>query len=216
MRTMKLTHVIFSLATALSIAGLFPRVADASEAALKPGEAKAKMEAARLDIATLRTNIVLTLVELDQVRRAENRQTQLQRFGLQLTNMVGQVQLIATRARAMQQRGDAYFADWEARTGEIQDPEKRASAESRYAARKRSYDRITANLQEARANFEPLLSDLSQIQKLLEDRPDMAKVAAAKNVFMHANWRCIDVQRSLMEVEAEFTFLAADFAQNEQ
>jgi hypothetical protein len=213
---MKSTHVIFSLATALSIAGLFPRVADASEAALKPGEAKAKMEAARLDIATLRSNIFLTLVELDQVRRAENRQTQLQRFGLQLTNMVGQVKLIATRARAMQEKGDAYFADWEARTGEIQDPEKRASAESRYAARKRSYDRITVNLQEARANFEPLLSDLSQIQKLLEDRPDPAKVAAAKNVFMHANWRCIDVQRSLMEVEAEFTFLAADFAQNEK
>ena len=51
---------------------------------------------------------------------------------------------------------------------------------------------------------------------ILENNPDPGQIAAAKDLFMRANWRCLDVQRSLMATEAEFTFLAADFAQNEK
>lgn len=212
---MKRNFEICSLLVAL-VMGQWPQLTNAAESRLATGEPKARMEAACLEIATLRSNIVLTLIQLDEVRRAENRTEQLQKFSLQLTNMVELVQATAKRAQAMKQRGDAYFADWEARTAEIQDPEKRRNAESRYSVRKRSYDRITENLHQARTNFEPLLADLRQIQNLLVNNPDPAKVAAAKDLFMHANWRCIDVQRSLMEVETELTFLAADFAQNEK
>jgi hypothetical protein len=213
---MKSTHTLIRLFIVASIACLFPGLARPSEATLNPGEAKAKMNAARLEIATLRSNIFSTLVELDKVRNPENRQAQLQKFGLHFTNMVDQVHLTAERARAMKQKGKAYFAEWEARTAEIQDPEKRRNAESRYDVRKRSYDRIVENLQQARANFEPLLSNLGQIQALLEGNPDLPSVAAAKDLFMQANWRCIDVQRLLMQVEVEFEFLAEDFSQNEK
>ena len=79
-----------------------------------------------------------------------------------------------------------------------------------------SYDRIVEDLQDARTNSEPLLSHLKAIEQLLQGNPTAADVAKAKDTFMKANWRCIDVQRSLMEVEAEFTFLAADFAQHEK
>ena len=174
---MKPKYVSWGLLIALSVVGLSTASLSASEPSAMPGKAKAKMEAACLEIATLRSNIFLTLVQLDEVRRAENRQEQIKKFGLQLTNMVEQVKLTAERARAMKQRGDAYFAEWEARTAEIQDPELRRNAESRYAVRKRSYDGITQNLQEARANFEPLLADLRKIQELLQDNPDPAKGA---------------------------------------
>jgi hypothetical protein len=184
--------------------------------ALKPGEAKAKMEAAALEIATLRSNIVQTLVQLNRVHDPQNRQASLQEFGRSLTSLEDHVQRTAERAQAMKRNSGAYFAEWEARTAEIQDPEKRRSAESRYAARKRSYDSIVTNLQEARRNFDPLLSTLRQIQIILQNNPDSGAIATAKDLFIRANWRCLDVQRSLMATEAEFTFLAADFAQNEK
>jgi hypothetical protein len=200
---------------ALSLAGIRTTAAASSETALKPGEAKAKMAAASLEIGTLRSNIVATLVQLDQVRNPQNRQANLQEFGRNLTSLESQVRVTAERAGAMKRKGTAYFAEWEARTAEIQDPAKRRTAESRYAARKRSYDNILKNLQEARENFDPLLLSLKQIRIMLEHNPNSDEIAAAKDLFMRANWRCLDVQRNLMEVETEFTFLAGDFAQNE-
>jgi hypothetical protein len=213
---MKARFLLCVSVIAVWLAGLVPTWAAPQEAAFKPGEAKAKMDAARLEIATLRSNIVQTLVQLDKVRNPENRPAALEEFGTQLTRVEAQAQATAERARAMKQKGSAYFAQWEARTAEIQDPAKRQSAESRYTVRKRSYDSIVRNLQEARRNFDPLISSLTQIQRLLEAKPDAGQIAAAKDLFMHANWRCMDVQRSLMEIEAEFTFLAADFAENEK
>jgi len=200
----------------LSIAGLMASEAAPSRAEITPGEAKAKMEAAALEIATLRSNIVQTLVQLDQVRNPQNRLAKFQEFGRSLASLEDQVHRTAERARAMERNKSAYFAEWEARTAEIQDPAKRRSAESRYTARKRSYESIVTNLKEARRNFDPMLSSLKQIQIILENSPDAGQIAAAKDLFMRANWRCLDVQRSLMATEAEFTFLAADFAQNEK
>jgi len=213
---MKTRFLLFVSVITLWFAGLVPTWAASEEAAFKPGEAKAKLEAAHLEIANLRSNIVQTLIQLDQVRSPQNRPAALQEFGNQLTQIEAQVQSIAERARAMKQKGSAYFAQWEARTAEIQDSKTRLSAQSRYAVRKRSFDGIVRNLQDARRNFDPMLLALKQIQILLQSNPDSASVSAAKDLFMKANWRCLDVQRSLMDVETEFTFLAADFAQYEK
>jgi len=211
---MKTKLILCHFMVALSVAGLFPTTSPA--AAPTAAESKAKLQAACEEIVTLRTNIVFTLEQLDRVRNPQNRQEEFQKFRLQLTNMVGLVHQTAERVRTMKEKGSAYFAEWEARTKQLQDPEKRRNAESRYDVRKQSYDRMLRSLQEARGNFEPFLSDLTQIQRLLDSNPDAAKIAAAKDLFMHANWRCIDVQRSLMQTEAELTFLAADFAHNEK
>jgi hypothetical protein len=212
---MKLKYTIFVVLTCILLAGLEVKTV-AAETQLSPAEAKAKLESSAVEIATLRSNIFLTLTELDQMRNPQNRQAAFQRFSAQLTNVVDQVHATAERVRTMRQRGDAYFAEWEARTAGIQDAEQRHAAESRYKVRKQSYDRLLKNLQEARSNFEPMLKDLNEIKALLEENPNAAKVAAAKELFMRANWSCIDTQRCLMTAEAEFAFLAADFAQNEK
>lgn len=204
---------------ALLIGGLCSPRANAAETLAKPGEGKAKMEAARLEIGALRTNIFLTLSLLDQARNAETpqvREALYQQFDVQFTNMIQQVSLTGERARVMKQKGETYFADWEARTAEITDPEKRKQAESRYEVRKRSFDRLVEDLQQARSNFEPMLADLRQMQQLLRENPDVLKAAAARDVFMRANWRGMDVRRFLEETEVEFQFLASDFAQNEK
>src|SRR6266403_1833060 len=116
---MKSTQVVCCLMTALCSAALVSILAGESEAALKPHEAKARMEASCREIGTLRSNIFLTLAELDLVRSAEDRQAQYQKFNRQLTNMMEQVNLTAERVRIMKEKGRAYFADWETKTKEM-------------------------------------------------------------------------------------------------
>jgi hypothetical protein len=129
-----------------------------------------------------------------------------------LASIEKRAQLTRERGQAMKTRADAYFADWEAQVAGIQDPERRKRVETSYATRKKSYDRIIQSMQQAGKDFAPLLSALKEIQQLLQGKPNKEQVAAAKDLFMRANWRCADVQRSLMDVERELGILAAEFA----
>ncbi len=192
-----------------------PAAAAPAAPRLTPVEAKARMEAASAEILDLNSNICMTLVQLQRLPHSEDPQAQFQQFSLQLTNLEQQVELISKRARAMKQRGDAYFADWEARIRVIRDPERWRTAQSRYNARKESYHRLVQNLQIAKANCVPLLAHLRQIQQLLRYSRDPVGLAAAKDQFMRATWRCLDVQRSSTAATAELIFLAGDFAQYE-
>ena len=178
---------------------------------LTPQEGAAKMEAARLEIAVTRTNIVQTLEQLDLVRSSKDPKAQLQRFTGQLAKMEERARVTREYAQTMKNKGDAYFADWEAQIAGIQDPEARRQVEANYSKRKKSYDRIVEFMQKAGKDFAPMLDMLKEIQQLLEGETTQGKIAAAKDLFMRANWRCGDVQRSLMEVERQFENLAADF-----
>jgi len=70
------------------------------------------------------------------------------------------------------------------------------------------------SMQQAKDNFFPFLSSLNTIKTLLEEPRDDKSVAAGREAFMSANWRCIDVQRALMETEGELDDLAASFARD--
>src|SRR6185436_2670766 len=93
---MKLKYTIFAVLTCILLAGLEVKTV-AAETQLSPAEAKAKLESSAVEIATLRSNIFLTLTELDQMRNPQNRQAAFQRFSAQLTNVVDQVHATAER-----------------------------------------------------------------------------------------------------------------------
>jgi hypothetical protein len=183
--------------------------ASAGEAELSGTAVKARMEAARDEIANVRSNIFLTLVDLDQVRGEREAQgPKFHAFTNQLAVMEDLCKNFAKHAEAMKQKGDAYFADWEAKNGAGQGPD----AEKRFTERKRSYDSITRSMQDARQNFLSFFEDVSSIKTLLSGQRDQKSIARAKDLFMHANWRCIDTQRALMTMEEEFDRLAESFA----
>jgi hypothetical protein len=191
----------------------YPRTqAAAAEGTASSPPTADRMEAARSEVANVRSNIFITLVQLDKVRgeRAPGGE-QFQVFTNQLGRMEALAKALGQRAEEMRQRGGAYFADWEARTASIQNPEQRRRAEDRYADRKASYDAINRDMQEARMNFMPFVDELTSIKALLEGERDPKSIAQAKDLFMRANWHCLDVQRALMQIEAEFDRLAASF-----
>ncbi len=187
-----------------------------AEVTVSGEEARKRMETARDEIANVRSNVFLTLLQLDRVRgERDPQQPQFQVFTNQLGRMEELAQAVGKRAEEMKQRGEAYFLDWEARTAAIQNPEARQRAEKRYVERKACYDGINKFMQDAKANFISFMTDLKGIKATLEAGRDEKSIAKAKELFMHANWRCIDVQRALMEIEDRFDRLAASFAQDE-
>jgi hypothetical protein len=175
-------------------------------------ERAARLEAARAEIAVTRSNIVLTLEQLDQVRHVNNPQAQFQRFVEQLAAMKERAKLTQERAQAMKAKGDAYFADWEVKTGALTDASARQQAAKARTQRKATYDQIIQQMQTARSDFTPLLKELEQIKALLEGERSQERVAAAKDLFTKANWHCVNVQRALMTTEQKLDSLAADFS----
>ena len=113
------------------------------------------------------------------------------------------------RAQLMKSKGEAYFAEWEARKGGSSDVDLQAK-------RKTSYELIIKSMQQAKASFVPLLGELEEIKTLLEGERSKEKVAAAKDRFMQANWNCVQVQRALMTTERELDSLATGFAGSQQ
>jgi hypothetical protein len=172
-----------------------------------PTTPAARLETARAEIALTRSNIVLTLEQLDNVRRADDPQAQFQRFVQQLASMKERAKLTRERAQLMRSRGYAYFAAWETRAD--------GNTEAVRAKRKAAYDQIIQQMQLAGTNFFPLVAELEQIKTLLEGERSKEKVAAAKDLFMQANWHCVNVQRALMRTEDELNSLAADFSGKE-
>jgi len=212
---MKTLPQLVSIAFALAISILSTALTSAVETGLTEQNGRARLQAARDEVSNLRSNIFLTLVALDQVRgEREPAGEHFQAFTNQLGRMEVLARAMGKRIDEMEKRGDAYFVDWEATTAGIQNQEARQRAEQKYAQRKKSYDAIGKFMREAKTAFLPFVNKLRSIKQLLEGTRDEKSVAAAKDLFMQANWNCIDVQRSLMQTEEELDKLAASFAKD--
>jgi hypothetical protein len=175
---------------------------------LKGQQARERMEAAQLEVANVRSNVFLTLVQLDRVRgeRGPDR-PQFHIFEAQLSQMQEIAKSFGRRAEEMKERGAAYFKDWESYP--------RNGNQERMAERKQCYDAIILFIQDAKTSFLDFNAILVEIKSLLENNPNAADVAKAKSLFGKANWRCIDVQRALANMELQFDRLAASFAKDE-
>jgi len=183
----------------------------AGEPAKSPEEAAARIQAVRTEIAITRSNIYATLEQLHEIKGASDPQAQFQKFTNQVAVMEQRGQLTRDLARQMQEKGDAYFAGWEAQIASIQDPDQHKVAQSRYAQRKESYDMVKMFMKKAGKDFTPLLEAMKQVEHLLKGKRTAENILAAKELFMNANYRCTDVQRALMQAEMELDALAADF-----
>lgn len=190
---------------------------NAGQVETAPAVRSARMEAARDEIGNVRSNIFLTLVQLDRVRGERGPQRpQFSAFTNQLAVTEELCKALARRAQEMRQRGDAYFAEWESRSAAIQNAEERQTAEKRYAERKRSYEAIKEFMADARQNLIAFYEDVISIKALLLGEPNPSSIAQGKRLFNHANWRSIDTQRALMNIENEFDRLAESFSQEVQ
>lgn len=204
-----LKYTMLAALLALAPAPLALGADSAEQAAL----VKERIQSLRSQSAATRNQITLTLEELSRltVTGVELR-PQFEKFKAQLAKMEDQAKITRDRAVSMRQKGQAFFSEWEEHTRTIQNEDIRKEAAKRIAKRKKSYGKILAAMEDARQELVPFMSDLNDVNKLLDGELSAGTVASTKNLIRQANWHGEDVRESLTDVEKELDRVSAELA----
>ncbi len=133
----------------------------------------------------------------------------LKAFSSQMQKLqVDSIQLRA-RARAMQQRGEAYFERWHEHLAQIKDPEIRAVAEMRRPELQESFRRIKLLSHEAREAFEPFQADLRKVRNALESNPAKVSAPSIREQISSATEYGKHVERCLVSIISELDSMRA-------
>lgn len=184
-----------------------------ADSAEKAAAVKEKIQTLRQESAKTRNQITLTLEELSRltVQGVELR-PQFEKYKAELVKMEGDAKNVRERAVSMKEKGQAFFAEWEQQTKAIQNEDIRKEAEKRLAKRKKSYGKILSEMEEAKEQLVPFMSDLNDVRKLLESELSASTVSSTKSLIRQANWHGEDVRESLTDVEKELDRVAAELA----
>lgn len=176
-------------------------------------QTKARIDAARAEVAKIRNQIGLTLEELNRLEKPSvELRPQLEKYGSELAKMEEQAKLARERALSMGEKGKAYFQAWEDQINTIANEGIRKQARERYNKRVKSYNKIVKAMTEARDAMNPFMSDLNDIKKLLDSELSRESVKSAKDTVKSANWHGADVVESLEDVERELDRVSAELA----
>jgi chromosome segregation ATPase len=210
---LKLSFHPTSLLAVLALALAPAPHAIAADSANRAALVKEKIQSLRSDCAKGRLQIRMTLEELDRLsREGVALRPQFEKFKAELVKMEDRAKGARERADAMREKGGAFFSECEELVNSIQNEDIRKEAANRLAKRKKSYDRISSTMQEAKAELAPFMSDLNDIRKLLETELSASSVASAKSTIRQARWHAEDVLESLVDVEKELDRVAAEMA----
>lgn len=116
---------------------------------------------------------------------------------------------IGKRAQAMREKGQAYFKQWEKELAEVSNPEIRALAEQRKVKLQETFGNIRKYTEPLKAQFQPWMSDLKDLQKYLGQDLTIGGVDAAKDLFLKTTNAGLEVQKSMDALVAELNTVAA-------
>jgi chromosome segregation ATPase len=195
---------------ALSTAPTLSRAADSTERA---AVTKDKIDALRTETAKIRRQVQVTMEELKrlQVKDVELR-PQFEKFKAELAKMEEQAKVGRDRADDMKQKGQAAFTDWEKEVMAINNPDIRKEAQKRLDKRQKSYTAILKSMNEAKEELAPFMSNLSDIQKLLDSELTQRTVNSTKSLIRQTDWDGEDVRDSLSDVERELDRVSGELA----
>jgi chromosome segregation ATPase len=202
-----------ALVSLLALALVPTSISIAADSAERAAMVKEKIQSLRQDCVQGRRQITATLEELGRLTgEGVDLRPQFEKFKAELVKMEEKAKSARNRADSMREKGTAFFSEWEQQVNTIQNEEIRNEAATRLGKRKKSYDKILAAMQDAKAELVPFLSDLNDIRKLLESELSAGSVASAKNTIKKAKWHGEDVQESLSDVEKELDRVSAELA----
>src|SRR5262245_11464714 len=107
-------------------------------------------------------------------------------------------------AAGMDEKGKAYFADWDAQIAGIQNEDIRAGSAERKEAVEANFKDIQAEYGKSRDSFKPLMTNLMDIRTALKADLTMNGLAAIKKSVKTVNGQAEDVKESLVKLEKSF------------
>ncbi len=132
-----------------------------------------------------------------------------EKYSKDVANLESTAAKIRKRAQDMKEQGQAYFKQWEKQLAEVNNPEIRNLAQERKAKLQETFDRIKQYTEPLKAQFDPWMSDLKDLQKYLSQDLTIAGVDAAKGLFTKTTEGGLEVQKSMDALVVELNTIAA-------
>ena len=116
---------------------------------------------------------------------------------------------VRARAQAIQNRGDAYFQNWQENMKEVKDAKVRELAEKNRSELETSFRHIKVEAQRTRTEFNPFLADLRKLRSSLEKDPANSGLESNKQLIRSLEERGRSVKDGLNSVGTELARMKA-------
>jgi len=201
--------LIAIVTTALATMSLFTGCATSGyQQADKTGAGIAQF---RQEIAKAKLAVDDTVKSLGQVAVTAdtNPREAFKQYSKSLANLESTAAEAKKRAAEVKAQGQAYFASWEKQLAQLKNPEIKNLAVQQKAKLQASFDSIRTAAAPLKAQFDPWLSDLQDLQKYLSNDLTISGVDAAKPLFAKTQTEGFEVQKSMDALVAELNTVAA-------
>ncbi len=163
----------------------------------------------RNDVQATRSAIARTNDALSRIPGSPNAQDAYATYSAELTTLAALTEKTSLESAAVRNSGKELFAQWDAETQSIKNPDIRAIAETRRAKLQAAYGEMLTPLIEARANFTPLISDFTDLRKALALDLTPAGIDAVKPLITKVNAESVTTIKSLDALAVELDKIAA-------
>ncbi len=174
----------------------------------KTGEGIAEF---RAEILNGKKAIDQTMVSLDKIAASATTDPRksFEEYRKSVANLESTAEKVRKRSQDMQARGKAYFAEWEKQLAQVKNPEIQQLAAQRKAKLNETFDSIKNVAEPLKAQFDPWMSDLKDLQTYLSNDLTVNGVDAAKDLFKKTRTNGMEVQKSMDALVAELNTIAA-------
>jgi hypothetical protein len=165
----------------------------------------------RAEVMNAKKAIDDTVKALDQVAvtAATDPRKAFEQFSKSIANLESAAAKTRKRGEDMKAQGQAYFAQWEKQLAEVKNEDIRKLAAERKAKLSETFENIKKVTEPLKAQFDPWMADLKDLQKYLSNDLTIAGVDAAKSLFAKAKASGLEVQKSMDALVAELNTVAA-------
>jgi uncharacterized phage infection (PIP) family protein YhgE len=172
----------------------------------KGSRAGTAINASADNITQTSSQIERTLVALDDLvnHPQPDMRRQFRTFTAEVNNLDSIARRVSTQAEDMKSRGAAYFDRWNQELATIQNEDIRSRSEARQKEVASRFQAIAANYEQAKANLQPFMSDLRDVQRFLATDLTPGGIAAVKKFATRANEEAVPLRKSLVTLADEF------------
>lgn len=152
-----------------------------------------------------------TMAALDQIAATATTDPRkaFEQYSKAVADLESTAAKVRKRADDMRAQGQAYFDQWEKQLAEVKNPEIQQLAAQRKAKLQETFASIKKVAEPLKAQFDPWMSDLKDLQKYLSSDLTIAGIDAAKPLFEKTHTEGLDVQKSMDALVAELNTVAA-------
>lgn len=171
----------------------------------------AGMAAFREDITNAKKAIDGTMMALSRIAQSANTDPRpaFQQYAKSVANLESAANKAKDRGQEMKGRGEQFFKQWQQQLSEVKNPDIRSLAEQRKAKLQAAFDNIRKYTEPLKAQLDPWLSDLKDLETYLSNDLTITGVDAAKGLFEKTEREGMEVQKSMDALIAELNTVAA-------